>query len=100
MYGNICEWVIDRAAPYPGGHVTNYCATSWTNIHGQAFTNAAPAPWSTMSIYRSGNWNDTDLRGQGSPTRIAGWRTTYWQNLGLRVVLAPVLPGAWPYRGE
>lgn len=100
MYGNICEWVIDRAAPYPGGHVTNYVATSWTNIHGQSFTNAAPAPWSTMGMYRSGNWNDTDLRGQGSPARIAGWRTTFWQNLGLRVVLGPVIPGVWTYRGE
>ncbi|MBL9173829.1 MAG: hypothetical protein JNL10_09865 [Verrucomicrobiales bacterium] len=53
-----------------------------------------------MSIYRSGNWNDTDLRGQGSPARIAGWRTTFWQNLGLRIVLGPVLPGVWTYRGE
>lgn len=100
MYGNICEWVIDRAAPYPGGHVTNYVATSATNIHGLSFTNAAPASWSTMSMYRSGNWNDTDLRGQGSPARIAGWRTTFWQNLGLRVVLGPVIPGVWTYRGE
>ena len=100
MYGNICEWVIDRAAPYPGGHVTNYCANSWINLHGQSFTNTAPAPWSTMAMYRSGNWNDTDLRGQGSPARIAGWKTTFWQNLGLRVVLGPVLPGVWTYRGE
>ncbi len=100
LYGNVCEWVIDRAAPYPGGHVTNYVATSWINLHGQSFTNPAPAPWSTMAIYRSGNWNDTDLRGQGSPARIAGWKTTFWQNLGLRIVLGPVLPGAWPYRGE
>lgn len=100
LYGNVCEWVIDHAAPYPGGHVTNYVATSAINIRGQSFTNAAPAPWSTMSIYRSGNWNDTDLRGQGSPARIAGWRTTFWQNLGLRIVLGPVLPGVWTYRGE
>ena len=40
LYGNVCEWVIDHAAPYPGGHVTNYVATSAINIRGETFTNA------------------------------------------------------------
>lgn len=96
VYGNMCEWVIDRPAPYPGGHVTNYVATTFSNAAGYYFSNMDR----TMGVYRSGNWNDIDLRGQRSAARIAGWLNTFWQNLGLRLVLGPTLPGVWTYRGE
>jgi formylglycine-generating enzyme required for sulfatase activity len=96
IYGNVCEWVIDRVSPYPGGELINPVNRSGTNSLGISF----PDPSPRWGLFRSGSWNNFDLRGLRSGARIGQWPTLKFHDLGFRVVLAPIIPKVWAYQGQ